>query len=292
MKLINHPSHLTRKFFGIVSIFRPELPLAAGICVLTGQILAGGRLPPFSIGLLGFLCGFALSSAALILNDFFDYEVDLINHPNRPLPSGAVTRREVIALTAVTTLVGLGASLALGLDALLIGIVFWIIGVLYNWRYKQTGLAGNLMVAASVGVTFILGGVTMDDPWNPVVWTFAAMAFFIDLGEEIAGDAMDMEGDKKRGSRSIALLKGRGYALRITVALWGLVVLLSFLPVVMKWLGPSYLVFILITDLVLAFFSIRLLKSRTPETGRAAMRGAYVGATLAIIGFLVGRFLG
>jgi geranylgeranylglycerol-phosphate geranylgeranyltransferase len=40
------------------------------------------------------------------------------------------------------------------------------------------------------------------------VWTFSLMAFFVGLGEEIAGDAMDMEGDKQRGSRSIALLKG------------------------------------------------------------------------------------
>ncbi len=35
------------------------------------------------------------------------------------------------------------------------------------------------------------------------------MAFFIDLGEEITGDALDMEGDEKRGSRSIAKLKGK-----------------------------------------------------------------------------------
>lgn len=283
---------LSKKISGLVRLFRPELPLAAGICVTTGQILAAGKLPALQVGLLGFLCGFALSSAALILNDYFDYEVDLINHPNRPLPSGAVTRKEVIGLTAVTTLVGLSAAWALGFPALLISIIFWVIGVLYNWRYKETGLIGNLMVCASVGVTFILGAVTMGAPWNGIVWTFALMAFFIDLGEEIAGDAMDMEGDKKRGSRSIALLKGKRFALRISVALWSLVILLSLLPVLMSWLGTSYLVFILITDVVLVYFSIKLLNSQTPVEGRKAMRGAYLGATLGIVGFLLGRFIG
>lgn len=92
---------------------------------------------------------------------YFDYEVDLINAPDRPLPSGAVSRSDVIGLTAVTTLVGLAAAVALGFSALLIGVIFWLIGFLYNWRYKQTGLPGNLMVSASVGVTFILGAVTM-----------------------------------------------------------------------------------------------------------------------------------
>lgn len=39
---------------------------------------------------------------------------------------------------------------------------------------------------------------------------------FVDLGEEIAADAMDMEGDKKRNSKSIAILMGRRTALSIS----------------------------------------------------------------------------
>ena len=276
----------------MVRIFRPELPMAAWICVTTGQFLSSGRLPSMTTGILGFLCAFALSSSALILNDYFDYEVDLINAPDRPLPSGAVSRLDVIGLTVLTTLVGLSSALALGLTALLISILFWLIGFLYNWRYKQTGLPGNLMVSTSVGVTFILGAVTMQAPWNSIVWTFALMAFCVDLGEEIAGDAMDMEGDRKRGSRSIALLKGKRLALQITITLWCLVVLLSFLPAIMGWLGISYLIPILITDGWLIYFSFRLWKSQNPESGRRAMRGAYLGATLGIIAFLIGRFIG
>ena len=283
---------LSKKINGMVRLFRPELPFAAGICVTTGQIIASGKLPPLSTGILGFICVFAISSSALILNDYFDYEVDLINAPKRPLPSGAVSRREVIGLTAATTAAGLSAGWALGFNALLIGVIFWLIGFLYNWRYKQTGLPGNLMVCASVGVTFIFGAVTMEAPWNPIVWTFALMAFCIDLGEEIAGDAMDMEGDKKRGSRSIALLKGKRFALRMTVSLWSLVILLSGLPIWMGWLGVSYLVMIVITDGVMVYFSIRLLQSQTPQSGRKAMRGAYIGATIGILAFLIGRFLG
>jgi geranylgeranylglycerol-phosphate geranylgeranyltransferase len=188
--------------------------------------------------------------------------------------------------------VGLTAAGVLGLQALLISIVFWWIGFLYNWRYKQTGFAGNLMVSASVGVTFILGAITMQAPWNSIVWTFACMAFCVDLGEEIAGDAMDMEGDKKRGSRSIALLKGKQFALKITIGLWGLVILLSLLPALMGWLGAGYLITILITDGVLVFFSFKLWHSKTPQSGRQAMRGAYLGAMLGVIAFLVGRFMG
>jgi geranylgeranylglycerol-phosphate geranylgeranyltransferase len=282
----------TKKIKAMIRLFRPELPLAAGICVVTGQILAAGRFPSLRVGLLGFLSVFALSSTALILNDYFDYEVDLVNHPDRPLPSGAVSKREVIGLTVATTLVGLAAAAILGLDVLLVSIPIWLIGVLYNWRYKKTGLPGNLMVCASVAATFIFGAVTVNTPWNGNVWVFSLMAFFIDLGEEIAGDAMDMEGDKKIGSQSIALRKGKSFAVRVTVVMWGVAVLLTLVPTFLGWMGTVYLVAILIIDGVLIFFSIRLLKSQTPEAGRKAMRGAYLGATLGVIAFLIGKFLG
>jgi geranylgeranylglycerol-phosphate geranylgeranyltransferase len=283
---------LTQKIVEMARLFRPELSLSAGICVTTGQILASGRLPQAKIGILGFLCAFCLSSTALIINDYFDVEVDQINAPNRPLPSGVVTRTEVMVLAIVTLLVGLSAAFALGLDALIVSIIFGLIGFLYNWRFKQTGILGNLMVSSSVAVTFILGGITVHAPWSAIVWIFSGMAFFIDLGEEIAGDAMDIEGDKKRGSHSIAIEKGKRFALTVSVALWGLVILLGFIPVVLGLLGINYLIMIMAVDVLIVFFSIRLFKAKTPENGRQAMRGIYLGAILCVIAFLIGLFVG
>ncbi len=283
---------LSKKIIGMLRLFRLELPLAAGVCVVTGQILALGGLPQIQAGILGFVCVFCLSSSALIFNDYFDYEVDKINQPNRPLPSGVVSRAEVIGLAVVTTLAGFFASFAISLYALLVSGIIWLIGFLYNWRYKQTGLLGNLMVSTSVAATFIFGAITVQAPWNGIVWIFSLMAFFFDLGEEIAGDAMDMEGDKKRGSRSIALLKGRRFALCISTALWSLVILLSFLPILLDLPGVNYLIIILITDALLVFFSFKLLKSQNAEKGHQAMRGAYLGETLCVIAFLTGSLIG
>jgi geranylgeranylglycerol-phosphate geranylgeranyltransferase len=270
-------------------MFRPELPFSAGVCVVVGEVLALGSLPPLRMAFLGFSCGFFLSSTALILNDYFDLEVDRVNAPQRPLPSGVVTVNEVIALSALTTLLGLSAALALSVPAFILSVVTWAVGLLYNWRFKQAGLPGNLMVSYSVAVTFILGGMAAGNVWSPLVWTFSLIAFGINLGEEIAGDAMDIEGDKLRGSRSIAIRRGRDYALRISAALFALVVGLTLLPVLMGWQGLSYLVMILIMDSMIVWFTGRLLKSRTPEEGRSAMRGIYLGALVGLLAFLFGQ---
>ena len=277
---------------GIRRLFRPELSLAAGICALTGQILALDGLPHLQSALLAFVCVFCLSATALILNDLFDYEVDKINAPERPLPSGDVTPADVIALTALTSLIGLACALALNWTAFWVALGLWIIGFVYNWRTKQAGFIGNLMVSTSVGMTFAFGAISVNAPWNVFVWAFSLMAFFLDLGEEIAGDAMDMEGDKQRGSRSIALLRGRAFALRLTLLFWAAAILSSFLPFISGRPGADYVITLILYAALVIFFGRRLWLSTDANAGHRAMRGAYLGGTLCILGFMLWQLLG
>lgn len=282
---------ISKKIKGTIQLFRPELPFAAGVCVVLGEIIALEGFPPMRELLLGFICGFFLSGSALTLNDYFDIEVDKINTPQRPIPAGLLTPSEAIWLTGIATLIGLTTALLMGPLAFVLGIVFWGIGVLYNWRYKAYGLWGNLMVAASVGTTFLLGGIAMGQPLNKVVWFFGLIAFLIDLAEEIAGDAMDMEGDRKRRSKSIALTLGRDMALRITALLFVLVALLSYVPFVLGWMEVSYLLLVCAINIAVIFFTIRLLKSQTSEEGRSAMRGIYLSILFGILVFNGVQFL-
>jgi len=278
-----------KKIKGIIQLFRPELPFAAGVCVLLGQVIALGGFPSVREAVLGFACVFFISGSALILNDYFDLEVDRVNAPNRPLPSGLVSPSEVVLLTVITIFVGLVSAFALSFPTFLLCVIAGVVGILYNWKFKEAGLLGNLMVSTSVALTFILGGVAVGRPWNKIVWTFSLIAFLIDLGEEIAGDAMDMEGDQKRDSKSIAIRKGKGFALKLSGFLFGLVVLISLIPVLFHWLGASYLLMILIMDALIIMFTIRLIKSETPQEGRRSMRQIYLGALVGMLAFLVGQ---
>ena len=279
----------TRKIKGLIRLFRPDLSLAAGLCTVGGQIIATGHLASWPVTLLGFLCAFGCSGAALVVNDFFDYEVDKINAPERPLPSGAVTRREAILLGIFISLLGLVPAALLGPECFIFTLVFWVIGFLYNWRFKETGLPGNLMVSSSVAFTFILGAMSVGQPWNALVWVFAMMAFFIDLGEEITGDALDMEGDRQRGARSIARSFGKPFALRTAVTLWRVVILLGWIPVLTGLMGVLYILTILAVDALIIFYSVRLLRTDDVSTQRQCMKGIYIGATLVVLAFLIGQ---
>jgi len=272
----------------VVALIRPEVTLAVGACVIAGEILALRNLPPIREGLLGFLTGFFISSAAMVVNDYFDLEVDKVNAPNRPLPSGTITVSEVMLLTVVTSAAGLvAASLLSGLN-LAIAAVFWTIGFLYNWKLKEMGLAGNLMVSASAAIPFIYGGVAVGDPLNVVVWAFSVMAFLGNLGEEVASGIMDIKGDEQRHVKSVAMVWGKDIATYLSSLLLFSVVSISFAPYLLGWLGNVYLAMITLADFVVAYSAVKLLRVRTPEEGRKIIRHLFFGMLLALLAFIVG----
>ncbi len=276
-----------KKILDYIQLIRPELPFSAGVSVLMGEIIASGGLPSWREALLGFACGFTLSASALILNDVFDFEVDKVNAPTRPLPAGILSKAEAIGFSIPVTFTGLIVALAINSFALIFSIIIWLLGFLYNWKFKRSGLLGNLLVSTSVAATFILGAITVDQPWNVIVWFFAIGAFLIDLGEEIAGDAMDIEGDKLRGSKSLAIRYGRKTALRISASIFSLVLILTSFPILLGWMGIRYLLVVIVMDCGLVIFIVKLLRSRNSDEGTAAMRGIYLGILAAMLIFIL-----
>jgi len=274
------------KIKGLFRLLRFELPFSAGVCVVMGQLLALGEFPSVSKITSGFFSVFFVSASILVLNDYFDVDTDKINVKDRPIPSNQVTRSEALLFTIILVTTGLVLSYFINTTALLCSIILLIIGFLYNWRFKKIGLLGNLMVSFSVGMTFIYGGVSVGLPFNKIVWFFGIIAALIDLGEEIAADSMDMEGDLYINSRSLAIKYGRDSAIRISIYIFLVVILLTSVPFILGWLSIIYLIPIVIMDFVIAYSSLKLLAARNEE-GRRYIRWIYLGATLGLLIFIL-----
>lgn len=279
-------------FKDIVDLVKPELPIAAGICVLAGEVIASKTLPAFTVGLMGVLTGFFISGAAMITNDYFDRDVDRVNHPQRPLPSGRISRTEVMVLTGLFSVAGFLAASFLGALPLILAAAMWIVSNLYNWRYKETGLLGNMMVSFCLFMLFICGGAAVSGLENGIVWTFGALVFVFDLGEEIAGGAMDMKGDELRSVRTIARIYGKKQALRASGIFFALFVIISSLPFIMGWLKSSYLGIIVPMDLAVLYLAMKLVTSKSISEGRARIRQLYLSTTFFIALFIVIHALG
>ncbi len=273
------------KIIGLYRLFRFELTFTAGICVLLGEILAADGLPTIHQAVFGFLSVFCISATALILNDYFDVETDKINAPHRPIPSGLVTRTEALILSIVVALAGFFFGFLISVKALGVVIAVWLVGFLYNWRFKKTGLWGNLFVGFSVGMTFILGGIIVGNPFNASVWYFALTTMFVDLGEEIAADSLDVEGDRKTGSRSLAVLFGPQRSMRIAASIFALVVAGSAVPFLFGWFEWYYLPPIVLWDAVI-LYSVKNLLDMNRKDRLNDIRRIYLSGSVMLIVFI------
>jgi geranylgeranylglycerol-phosphate geranylgeranyltransferase len=282
---------LKAKTRGFFLLCRFELPFAAGMSVVIGELLALGQCPTVVQIVLGFLSVFFISAATLALNDYFDVRSDRVNMPNRPLPAGIVTGREVVGFSVALTVLGLVTGYMISVSALLVALIVWGVGFLYNWRLKRTGFLGNLMVSFCVGMTFVFGGLTVGLPFDRLVWFFAVTAALIDLGEEVAGDALDTQGDRQIGSRSLALVWGQENALKISGLLFLSVVALSSLPFWLGWTGWGYVLPIAIMDMGILYSTVRLLDARKAAARRIYIRWIYLSATAGMLCFLFIRMI-
>jgi 4-hydroxybenzoate polyprenyltransferase len=132
----------------------PNLPTAlADICL--GALAAGalpGRWLPFALLLLASAC---LYCAGMVWNDFFDVEQDKRERPQRPIPSGRVSRSEAARIGAVLMAAGL-------LFALMAGVA---VG---RWGPDNSAAASPLLAACLVAAIFAYDGWLKRTPLGPV----------------------------------------------------------------------------------------------------------------------------
>lgn len=87
----------------------------------------------------------ALYSAGMILNDWFDYEVDCRQRPSRPLPSGRIQRQSALLLGSILLIAGVGLAATVGIVSFYLALGITLLVLLYNGLLKRTAVAGLVM---------------------------------------------------------------------------------------------------------------------------------------------------
>ena len=93
------------------SILRPVNCAMIGFAVIVGIFVSKPPSLHLDSLALGFVTGFAICAYSMVINDYYDIEVDRVNQPGRPLPSGAISPGGATAL-ALAMLVRGGRRIA------------------------------------------------------------------------------------------------------------------------------------------------------------------------------------
>jgi len=200
------------------------------------------------------ISGALIAAGGNAINDYFDVKVDKLNRPDRPVPLGTVTLDEAKSIWMYTSGAGLGLSAFLGVWNILIAAV-WVGGLyVYSQRLKGTVLVGNATVALMTGLAFPFGAFVAG---RPALGLYPGLfAFLANLAREILKDVEDVDGDATANIETLPVKHGANAGLLAATAVLGVLILLTFLPVIVGVYNYAYLLFVLIVDLGLAFVGL------------------------------------
>ncbi len=121
--------------------------------VLAGVALAGG-VAPVSVGgtVLLAVAMVLFYTAGMYLNDLFDLDIDRRERPERPLPSGRLSKGEALGVTVFLFSVGTFCLALLGTAPLVSGLVLVALIVVYDAWHKTNPLSPVLMASTRMMV--------------------------------------------------------------------------------------------------------------------------------------------
>lgn len=161
------------------------------------------------------------------LNDFYDREIDAINEPYRPIPSGAISVPQVVTQILALLIAGVGLAYILDrwaghefptITCIALGGAF--LAYIYSappLKLKKNGWLGNYALGASyIALPWWTGHALFGD----LNWTIAILTLFYSLaglGIAVVNDFKSIEGDRQLGLQSLPVMFGIGAAAWICV---------------------------------------------------------------------------
>ncbi len=275
-----------RKLMGFLQLTRPLNCLMMGFAVIVGASLVSTLNFTTNL-LLGCVTAFSLTAASMVINDFYDREIDAINEPNRPIPRGDVSPKESLVFALVLSLLGLIAASKTNLPSLVVAVIAWIISITYITKGKGTGLPGNFLVSATVVIPFIYGGLAVGQIETSTL-LFVAIVFLSNTAREVTKGIVDVEGDKSHNIKTIAVNYGERTA-AVTAAVFSfLAVSLSLLPWMLGLVSGWFIPPVILTDLGLIISAILLLRNYSRTNAKKIKNLSLVWFVTGLVAFILG----
>ena len=274
-----------------IEILRPGNALMSAISIILVALIDKTISIPV---VLAMLAVFFETAAGNVINDYFDYKIDLINKPDRPIPSGRISlkngRNYGYFLFFMGTVCGFFISYLTN-NWIPFAIVLFADVVLYLYAYKlkSTPLLGNLTVGFMTGFGFVFGGFSINNP--TIIMTSIFLGFFalvMTTAREIIKDIEDIEGDKADGARTLPILIGAKKPAILAAIL--IVVDSALCPLLYYYhvFGILYLPVIAIAVVLFIYSAIIILKSQEREVAAKSSKNLKIGMLIAFVAFVFG----
>jgi geranylgeranylglycerol-phosphate geranylgeranyltransferase len=276
-------------FFYHIKLLRPLNVFTGGLAMVIGSGILG-TLNNTGTLLLVMAVVMCFAGAANALNDVVDYEIDKINRPMRPLPSGFVKKRTALYISILLFSMGTLACMDLSETAKVIGIVIAMpFMILYSKYLKGMPLVGNMIVSFILGLSFLFCGAAfnnMSPMWIPMI-----LAFGLTLVRELVKDIADMEGDQTAGLKTFPITAGIEKSIQLTIFLSACIGVGAFIPYLYGTYGIWYgIILILGVEIPLGVVVVSLLNNPGISSAIHGARILKFSTLIGLIAIYAGTF--
>jgi geranylgeranylglycerol-phosphate geranylgeranyltransferase len=251
---------------GLIALLRlPYWLMTGGLSLLTAFAITKDPLSiSIQTALLIFFSMAFITSAGFAINDYFDRESDAVIKPKRPIPAGALSLKQVVAISGVLFAVGLGLTYWLPPLSFIILAVDSIVLLFYSYLVKKkSGFIANIVVGILTGTAFLFGQAAISGTVTLISLSLYPIAFGT-IGGNVLRDVLSVEGDSKVGYPTLPQKVGTPTSVKVAALfflLTGLLAPLPSLPYFADHFTIYYLPLILLWSVLLIYASIRLVTS-------------------------------
>ncbi len=264
---------------------RPINIVVASVAV----VLAAGMTHEMSFSIVYAIASVAcITAAGNAINDYYDYDIDIINKPLRPLPAGKIQKRNAYGFSLAMFTVGSAISFIISPLCAVIACSASIVLYYYAKILKNAGFIGNLTIAALTGIAIIYGGLSVAGIEQ--IMFVALFAFLVNLSREIVKDIEDYEGDKAGGARTLAIRYGIITASRVATIPLIALISVSAVPYATGLYNIYYLGMVSLIDVIAAYCIAKLMTSPTISTATSVKSILKAIIIIGMITLYIGMF--
>lgn len=196
---------------------RPANIVTAIADILAGIAISGylsADVDKYTPILLLILSTVGLYGGGVVMNDVFDAELDARERPERPIPSGLVSRSEAGVLGVILLLAGIALAFQVSVLSGLIALTIAVAAVIYDKFSKHDAILGPINMGLCRGLNLLLG-VSIVESLAYEYWYLALVPIIY-----IAAITMISQGEVHGGRKSTLYFAAALYVLAMISILY------------------------------------------------------------------------
>ena len=145
--------------------------------------------------------------AGYLINAFYDFEKDMINHPEKTYFNRIVSKNSCLNIYILCNILGVSLAFLISTKVLIFSISLIVALWIYSHKLRKKVLFGEIS-ASLLTVSFFLGIALLNSKFNITLALFSTYIFTIDLTREIVKKMISLKGDLIVGEKSIPIYFG------------------------------------------------------------------------------------